>query len=159
MGMQQEIMAPVVKTVRVNADRVRAFDVFAAQMGRWWPADHQIGQTLFTDIIIEPKTGGRFYELSADGTECEWGYVKAYEPGERLLLAWQLNAEWEFDADFEVEVEVTFTAIGEQTEVRLEHRNLERYGPSAPAVLASISGAGGWPQILSRYCECCTRIV
>lgn len=159
MSVQQKMIAPVVKTVRVAADAKRAFEVFAAQMGRWWPADHHIGQTAFRDIIVEPRAGVRFYEVGVDGVECEWGYVKAYEPGERLLLAWQLNADWAYDPDFEVEVEITFLPVGEQTEVRLEHRNLERYGSHAASVAGSISGEGGWPGILNCYAACCVQSV
>lgn len=155
MNMQNNLVSPVVKTVRVNADPKRAFEVFAGSMGRWWPADHHIGTTAFTDIVVEPRAGGRFYEKGSDGAECDWGCVKAYEPGQRLLLGWQLNAEWEYDPEFEVEVEVTFKSVGEQTEVRLEHRNLERYGAVAPEIAQSISGEGGWPSILASFGACC----
>ncbi len=159
MTAQHNMIAPVVRTVRVAADARRAFDVFVAQMGRWWPADHHIGQTAFKDIVVEPRAGGRFYEVGEEGSECDWGYVKVYKPGERLLLAWQLNAEWVFDPEFEVEVEVTFTPLGEQTEVRLEHRNIERYGEKAPEVAASISGEDGWPEILNCFRQCCVEVV
>lgn len=159
MNIQQEMVAPVVRTVRVATDARRAFEVFTAQMGRWWPADHHIGATAFRDIVIEPHAGGRFFEVGQDGRECDWGHVKAYEPGERLLLAWQLNGDWEYDPDFEVEVEVTFIPMGEKTEVRLEHRNLERYGARSSEVAASISGEGGWPGILNRFCICCVQTV
>lgn len=159
MNPQTELMSPVVKIVRVNTDPARAFEVFAADMGRWWPADHHIGEAPFADIIVEPFSGGRFFERSSDGVECEWGQVKSYEPGKRLLLAWQLNAEWEYDPDFEVEVDVSFVSVGEQTEVRLEHRNLERYGDKANAVITSISGDRGWPGILNCFCVCCVQEV
>ena len=37
-------IAPVRKTVRVNAGAARAFDVFTAGFTRWWPRTHQIGK-------------------------------------------------------------------------------------------------------------------
>ena len=147
--------APVIKTVHVKADPKRAFDVFVAKIGSWWPKDHRIGAVPFADIVIEPRAGGRFFERGTDGSECDWGQVLAYEPGERLLLGWQLNGDWVFDAVFMVEVEVTFTAEDDGTLVRLEHRNLERYGERAAEVAASISGDGGWPGILEGFRQCC----
>lgn len=153
MSLRENSIAPVVQTVVVNTDCERAFQVFCTQIGRWWPAGHRLGEKPFTDVIIEPKPGGRFYEKGEDGSECEWGHVKTFAPAERLLLAWQLNADWTYDPDFEVEVEITFTPVGDKTEVRLEHRNLERYGANAPAVSATLAGEGGWPGILANYSE------
>lgn len=155
MTEQQNLIEPVVRIVCVNTNPDRAFDIFATQMGRWWPADHHIGATAFADIVVEPRVGGRFYEIGQDGAECDWGRVRAYEPGKRLLLGWQLNADWDYDPEFEVEVEVTFASIGDQTEVRLVHRNLDRYGVAAPRISASISGEEGWLMILQCYCACC----
>lgn len=148
-------MEPVVRTVRVNAEPKRAFEIFVGSIGKWWPADHHIGETAFSNIVIEPKTGGRFYEVGQDGAECEWGRVLAYEPGERLVLAWQLNADWDYDPDFGSEVHVLFTSAGDQTEVRLEHRNLEAYGERAPEIVASIGSENGWTGILQSFLEQC----
>jgi uncharacterized protein YndB with AHSA1/START domain len=42
--MNQTVMpAPVRKSVRVNAPPERAFEVFTAGIGRWWPKSHHIG--------------------------------------------------------------------------------------------------------------------
>jgi len=145
----------VVKQVRVKADPALAFKVFVERIGAWWPRDHRIGAAPIADIVIEPREGGRLFERWTDGTECACGRVLAFEPGERLLLGWQLNADWQYDADFLVEVEVKFAADGDGTLVRLEHRNLERYGQKATDVATSIGGENGWPAILQNYCTCC----
>lgn len=143
--------APVVRQVRVKATPERAFDVFAGQMGRWWPKSHSIGESAIADVIVEPRAGGRLYERGEDGAECEWGRVIAYEPPTRLLLAWQLNADWVFDPQFEVEVDVRFVPDDGQTLVTLEHRNLERYGARATEIADSIGGEAGWPDILASF--------
>ena len=49
---------------------------------------------------------------SVDGSECAWGGVLAWEPSHRLLLAWQITADWRYDLKLETEVEVTFVAEG-----------------------------------------------
>lgn len=142
---------PVVQTVRVPVSPQKAFDIFAHSMANWWPMDHHIGETQAVDVVIEPRVGGRFYEKSESGKECDWGYVKLYEPGRQLLLAWQLTADWQYDPDFEVEVDVTFVADGDGTQVRLEHRNLERYGAQAKDMQLSFAGERGWRWILAQY--------
>ncbi|MGO4837652.1 ATPase, partial [Rhizobiaceae sp. 2RAB30] len=69
--------APVKKSVTVNASIARAFDLFTSGFGRWWPATHSIGKSPIRNAIMELKTGGRWYEIGEDGSECEWGEVLA----------------------------------------------------------------------------------
>lgn len=90
-------VAPVRKSILVKAPAGRAFEVFARRMGSWWPKSHSIGTSPQADVVIEPRAGGRWYERGADGSECDWGRVLAWEPPARLLLAWQLDATWTFD--------------------------------------------------------------
>jgi uncharacterized protein YndB with AHSA1/START domain len=138
--------------VIVETSRERAFRVFTSEIDRWWPRHYHIGKSPLKQAIIEPRVGGRWYAICADGTECDTGKVLTWDPPKRLVLAWQINAEWRHDPTFLTEVEVTFTEEGpRRTRVELEHRNLERFGPSAPDLRAGIGAAGGWTLILSEY--------
>jgi uncharacterized protein YndB with AHSA1/START domain len=142
------------RTITVRASQQRAFEVFTARLGEWWPRDYHIGPAPMTDFILEPKVGGRWYELDEDGTQCDCGRVLAYEPPERLVLAWQLNEQWQYDADpsHASEVEVRFIAEGPaQTRVDLEHRGFERHGSGAEAVRGGIDGPTGWTGVLELY--------
>jgi uncharacterized protein YndB with AHSA1/START domain len=144
--------APVRKTLQVKASQARCFEVFAAGMGRWWPATHSVAKSPQKAVVVEPKVGGRWYERGEDGSECDWGRVLVWEPSARLVLAWQLGADWKFDPDLVTEVEVRFIPEGERlTRVEFEHRGLEAYGERAEAVRNSISSPGGWPGILEAY--------
>ena len=116
--------APVRKSIYVAASPEHAFDSFANGIGRWWPKSHKIGPADLDRPVIEPREGGRWYELDVDGSECEIGKVAVWDPPARLMLVWQLNAEWKFDADLVTEVDVQFTPDGSGTRVDLEHRNL-----------------------------------
>lgn len=145
--------APVRKSIFVNAPQALAFDVFTSGIGRWWPKSHKIGQSDLERPVIEPREGGRWYELDVDGSECEIGKVAAWEPPSRLLLIWQLTPEFTFDPNLVTEVEVTFTPEGGGTRVDLEHRHIERMGEKADAMRESVSGPGGWPALLQLYAD------
>jgi uncharacterized protein YndB with AHSA1/START domain len=144
--------APVKRSVVVKASAEKAFAAFTANIGRWWPRTHSIGTTPPADVVLEPGVGGRWYERGTDGAECEWGKVLLWEPPHRLVLGWQIDANWKYDPTFITEVEVTFTPEADlQTRVDLEHRNLERYGDQAGRIRDSIGSDGGWLGILKTF--------
>ena len=143
-------MMTIRKQLTVEAPQERAFRVFTANMGAWWPKDHHIGKAALKDCVIEPKVNGRWYELGEDGTACEWGKVLEWDPPRRLVLAWQLNQGFRYDPALVTEVEVTFTLLGPKlTRVDFEHRNLERFGEAAERLRGEMGS--GWEQILESY--------
>jgi uncharacterized protein YndB with AHSA1/START domain len=145
--------APVRKSIKVAAPPERAFEVFTGGIGRWWPKSHKIGPADLDRPVIEPREGGRWYELDVDGSECEIGKVAVWEPPHRLVLIWQLTPEFTYDPHLVTEVEVTFTPDGDGTLVELEHRDLERMGEKAEAMRETVSGPGGWPGLLALFAE------
>lgn len=145
--------APVRRSVHVKATPERAFEVFTARMGQWWIRSHSINASPMATIVMEPRAGGRWYEVGEDGSECPWGHVLAWEPPGRLLLAWQVNGQWTFDPDFITEVEVRFTRDGDGTRVDLEHRNLERFGDKETVIRAAIESPDGWAGLLARFAD------
>jgi uncharacterized protein YndB with AHSA1/START domain len=154
--MTQHVMAAVRRTITVGASQQRAFEVFTAQLGTWWPKDYHIGQAPRADFVLEPKAGGRWYELGDDGSQCDTGRVLAYEPFDRLVLAWQLNEQWQYDPDpsHASEVEVRFIAEGpSQTRVELEHRGFDRHGVAAEAVRGGIDAPNGWTYVLDLFAQ------
>jgi hypothetical protein len=145
-------VAPVRKSVRVKARPEHAFEIFTTRMARWWPATHTILKSPMRDTILEARPGGRWRQVGEDNSTCEVGHVIAWEPPARILLAWQLNADWQFDPELITEVEVTFSPEPDGfTRVDLEHRNLERMGEKAETVRASVDSPGGWGAILDSY--------
>lgn len=144
--------APVRKHIAVNANLARAFDVFTRQITRWWPPSHTILKAPLKDMVVEPFVGGRWYQTGTDGSRCDMGYVLAWEPPHRVLLAWQLNPDWVFDPGLVTEVEVKFVAEAERkTRVELEHRHLERMGARAEETRGRIDSPNGWTAILKLY--------
>jgi uncharacterized protein YndB with AHSA1/START domain len=145
--------APIRRSLRVKANRQKAFDTFVGNMGGWWLKTHSLLGSPQTDVVIEPRAGGRWFEVGEDGSEKTWGKVLAWDAPDRVLLAWQLNAEWAYDEEFETTVEVRFTADGDHTMVDFEHRDLDRFGANAEAVRGDYDTGmdGGWRALLDGY--------
>lgn len=140
------------KTVTVPLPPARAFDLFTARMTEFWPREHSIGSSAQERVVVESRAGGRWYERGVDGSECEWGRVGHWQPPEKVVLLWQLGADWTYDPAVATEVEVTFTEVEPgRTRVDLRHRHLERYGDQAGAMYAAFDSDGGWTGILTSF--------
>jgi hypothetical protein len=154
--MTQHVGTVVRRTITVAASQQHAFEVFTAQFGAWWPKGYQIGAAEMADFVLEPKIGGRWYEVGVDGTECQTGWVTAFEPPDRVTLAWHLNEQWQYDPDsaHASEVEVRFVAEGPtQTRVELEHRGFDRHGAGGDGVLGSVAAPEGWTFCLQLFAQ------
>jgi uncharacterized protein YndB with AHSA1/START domain len=136
----------------VDASPPQAFAVFTSGIDRWWPKSHGIGATPITQSVIEPFVGGRWYTQHEDGSDVVLGHVRVWEPAQRLVVSWEVSAEWKPDPRpaFTSEVEVRFTAEAGGTRVELEHRNFERLGAAAGEKMRK-DVDGGWPAILDLY--------
>ncbi len=150
--MSQTItIAPVRKTIRVNASAARAFEVFTAGLGKWWPIDHGIGKTPRKGVTMETRLGGHWYELAEDGTRTNVGRIIVWEPPQRFVMTWDINSQWKPDTTIGSEVEVRFVAEGGgATRVELEHRKFEQLGAEGGAKMRK-DVDGGWPALLERF--------
>ena len=146
-------IAPVRKTIRVEAPIEHAFDVFTSGLTRWWPHDHGVGKKPIRKVMMEPRLGGRWLEISADGTETAVATITVWEPPHRLVMLWQVNAQWKPDVSMRSEVDVRFVADGrEATEVELVHHRFETMGAEAGASMRR-DVDGGWPGLMQRFAE------
>jgi uncharacterized protein YndB with AHSA1/START domain len=146
--------AAVKRTIRVNVPIEKAFQVFTERMGTWWPATHHIGAQPFRDVIVERRAGGRWFERDANGAECDWGRVLAWEPPYRLTLSWHLQPDFKDNADptLASEVALEFIAEGkEATRMELEHRHIERHGQGWENLRKGVDAPGGWTGVLEQY--------
>ena len=142
-------IAPIVRSVQVRLPPAVAFEVFTTRIAEWWPPP-TIGKAPHRALVIEPHTGGRWFERDAAGNETQWGKVLAWEPPSRLLLGWQINTAWRYDPALLTEVELTFAASETGgTLVTLQHRDLERFGAEAAAHAERLGS--GWPVRLAAF--------
>ncbi|MCA1585162.1 MAG: SRPBCC family protein [Acidobacteria bacterium] len=141
------------KIVSVEASQAVAWRVFTEKMGTWWPLAHyKIGQANAVDAVIEPHVGGRWYERGDDGSTCDWGRVLSWEPPFRLVLSWDISADWQPDATVQTEIEVRFIPDGDTvTRVEFEHRHLDRYGARRDEMRRIFDVKGDWGRLLALF--------
>ena len=125
-------LAPVVKTLELKRSAADAFRMYVHEASKWWPLDsHALSPengTKAIDHVVEPRVGGRVYEVAEDGRQFDWGEVLAYEPGQRFAMTWQLGQPRAQSGD----VEVTFAPTGpDSCRVTLTHSGWERMGDKA----------------------------
>jgi uncharacterized protein YndB with AHSA1/START domain len=143
------------KVMSVKAPVETAWRVFTESMGTWWPlAKFKIGKAKAVDAVIEPRVGGRWYEQGEDGSTCQWGSVLAWEPPSRLVLSWDISADWQYDPALKTEIEVRFIAQGrDATRVELEHRRLDRYGARREEMRTIFDTSGDWGRLLQAFAQ------
>jgi hypothetical protein len=150
--MTVSTIQPIRKQVTVRASQATAFEVFTEGMGRWWNPEYHIGAEPVAGVVVEPREGGRWYERGDAGGECDWGRVLVWDPPQRIMLDWQINGFWQYDADLHTELDVRFIAEGpSETQVELEHRGLEALGDLADALRGAFDSPGGWLGLLERF--------
>jgi len=146
--------ATTVRTsIVVDAPIERTFAVFTEQMITWWSPDHHLLGDV-KEMVFEPRVGGNIYDRAADGTECRWARVLAYDPPTRLVFSWDINTRWELETDLDKtsEVEVRFDAESPaRTRVELEHRNIDRHGDGWEGMRAAVGADDGWPAGLRSF--------
>jgi uncharacterized protein YndB with AHSA1/START domain len=150
---EMAVIAPVRKTVRVKAPIAHTFEVFTGGLTRWWPYNHGIGKKPIQKVLMETRLGGRWLEISEDGTETTVATITRWEPPHRVVMTWQVNAQWKPDMSMKSEVDVRFTAEGpESTHVELTHHNFETMGAEAGASMRK-DVDGGWPGLMLRFAQ------
>ena len=149
-------IAPVRQSIMVEAPIERAFRVFTEEFGSFKPPEHNLLSVPIAETVFEPRVGGHVYDRGADGSECRWARVLAYDPPNRVLLSWDISPRWQIETDpaKTSEWEVRFTAEApNRTRVDLEHRNLERHGEGWESQRDGVAGDQGWPLYLKRFAD------
>jgi uncharacterized protein YndB with AHSA1/START domain len=138
-------MGPLELSFSVDCPRERAFELWAEHTSMWRPKGHSVSADPGLVVTFEPRPGGRIYERTADGVEHDWGEVLDWEPPHRLRYLWHLR----FDRSDATEVDVTFTAAGDGTEVAIGHSGWERLG--AAAEQRRKRNRRGWSGVIEPY--------
>jgi len=140
--------------VVVDTSIDRAFATFVERFGDFKPPEHNLLGAEITETRFEARVGGHIYDRAADGSECRWARVLAYEPPDRVVFSWDISPQWQLEANLSntSEVEIRFVAeTPERTRVELEHRHLDRHGTGWESLRDGIDDDAGWPLYLTRY--------
>jgi hypothetical protein len=85
MTEQHTALEPIRKQIAVDCDVESAFKTFTQDIATWWPvASHSI--TGDGAPVFEQRSGGRVYERTRDGQECDWATILVFEPPHRIVL-------------------------------------------------------------------------
>jgi len=135
----------ILRSIKVGQPPAIAFRVFCEEISQWWPLKQgfSFGGERAGQIVIEPRTGGRFYERFTDGTEFEVGRVTEYQPSTVVAFTWR-SPRWEGPTL----VEVRFMAEGAGTRVELEHSGWDQ-SPKMQEVGKEYSK--GWDFVLGQF--------
>jgi len=80
------------------------------------------------------------------------------EPQSRLVLSWDINADWQYEPTLGTEVEVRFVADGKGgTRVDLEHRHLDRYGARRDEMRRIFDTEGDWGRLLQLFARAASQ--
>jgi uncharacterized protein YndB with AHSA1/START domain len=148
--------AIVRREIVVDTSLERAFAAFVERFGDFKPPEHNLLGAEITETRFESRVGGHIYDRAADGSECRWARVLAYEPPDRVVFSWDISPQWQLEADAgnASEVEVRFVAeTPDRTRLELEHRYLDRHGPGWESLREGVDGDQGWPLYLTRYAD------
>jgi hypothetical protein len=139
-------LAPVRKTVTVPLGQSRAFELFTARFGEWWPlATHSVWLEDAALVRFPCEAGGSITETTRDGSTCAWGTVTSWDPPAAVRFTWHPGQPESWAGD----IEVCFTPDGAgATLVTLTHSGWERRADGARARLGYDSG---WEPVLAAF--------
>ena len=123
-----------------------AFDVFTARIDLWWPPGHRRFPS--STMALDAKAGGRFVERAPDGREAVLGEVLDVERPTRVKYTWTPGSP-----DAPTEVEVRFTADGDETLVEVHHTaGASRVWTEKVALFER-----GWSAVLPAFADAAAR--
>ena len=61
----------------------KVFDALTKNINKWWSDDYHIGEKV-KKFVLEPKLGGRMYEVWGEGEGTLWGTVTEIKKNQRL---------------------------------------------------------------------------
>jgi len=150
---------PIRQRTTAGSDCAHTFAVFTARLGEWWPlVPFSVGRERIREVVLEPESGGRVYEVWEDGSTADWGRIIDWDPPRRFSMTWNATGTPTI-------VELEFRSLGPaRTEVLLEHRGWEALSVrelgedcALPGGYLGGSFTAGWTAILSAFEQALTN--
>jgi hypothetical protein len=146
------MIAPLELSIVVQCDAAHAFAVFTASTSLWWPASHSVSRQPGLTVTFEPRTGGRIFERSPDGTEFDWGEITLWDPPKHLAYLWHLGV----DRSLATQVRIEFVPLTtDSTRVKITHSGWDGLGDLGPP--RRDRNQRGWDGLLPHFVAACGR--
>lgn len=146
------MIAPLELSAVVQCDAAHAFAVFTASTSMWWPVSHSESRQPGLSVMFEPRTGGRIFERSPDGTEFEWGEITLWDPPKRLAYLWHLGV----DRSLATQVRIEFVPLtADSTRLKITHSGWDGLGDLGPP--RRDRNQRGWDGLLPHFVAACGR--
>jgi uncharacterized protein YndB with AHSA1/START domain len=127
-----------------------AFETWTAKASVWWPVEHTVSRMEGTEIVFEPRAGGRIFERTTGGDEIDWGEVTEWDPPRRLRYRWHIAT----DPVNATDVEIAFVEQPDaSTRVEIEHGGWDRLGETGHSWRQA--NHGGWDGVMPSYLAAC----
>ena len=140
---------PIIQNIEVPCDPQRAFDIFLADMSRWWPLSRFSVSALRGEtaagLRVDPRLGGTIVEIGSDGQEYLWGTITTFEPPDIFRMDFHITQS----STASTILELRFAALGTKgTRVTLIQRNWDVFGADAKLLYGGY--AHGWSLIFEQ---------
>ena len=140
------MIEPLRLSYEIRCSAEHAFEVWTTRLSSWWPKGHSASGNPDTDVVFEPRLGGRIFERTPDGSEIDWGEVTHWSPPHGLGYVWHIARDRR-DATI---VELTFVDLGDgTTRLDIVHSGWERLGAEGPAWREA--NTDGWSALIPRF--------
>ena len=150
MSDPSRFLEPLRLAFDVGSTPADAFDVWTNRISTWWPTAHTITGDSGSEIVIEPRVGGRIFERAPGGEEHDWGSVTVWEPPAQFGYRWHITSP---PAEATL-VEVRFTARPDGTTlVEIEHGGFDALGERGSARRAD--NLVGWRELIPLFIDAC----
>lgn len=129
------------RTVDIAGSRPAVFAALTTGIGEWWGAPYLATGNEARDVVLEPRLGGHFKEITASGDGVVWGTVqvlqrdRAIETSGRMMIRGAIAGTLRFDLE---------DADG-GTRLKLVHRAVGHMKPETEAEFAA-----GWGDLLGN---------
>lgn len=126
--------------VVVALSQAQAFELFTAQLGRWWPlGTHSCSNDRQARVVFPSQPGQPVLEIAPGGEQHVWGHLTAWDPPHAFAMTWHPG----HDAGLATQLEVRFSARGNDAcAVQVVHGGWQRRPEAREGYLR------GWPVVL-----------
>ena len=134
----------------VGCEPYHAFTTWTTRATSWWPPEHTMSHEEGSQIVFEPKVGGRIFERIPNGQELDWGEIVEWDPPRRLRYSWHITT----DRAHATDVEIVFRELPDSsTRVEIEHGGWDGLGEVGRSWRDA--NHAGWDGVLPAYTAWC----